>query len=214
VELRSLDEKDASQAQTTLKPDMVRVPLRVVPSMSAFRNVTASWLLPHEIPLLRKLAYALPRKTIETTHISVTKQGAFLRCPSGIEAIPLGTFYVEIHPGLYIPAGYDFIPAVAPDVLHRALGAVGGTVLFIDSLARAVSVEESTFSPLENMLLEAGAWEPLVAERIELALEEKPVDLKLDALGAFPLGGAEAPPQGQAPQLPEAGLPHAPVKAE
>jgi hypothetical protein len=212
VELRSLDEKDAAQAQTTLKPDMVRVPLRVVPSTAAFRNVTASWLLPHEIPLLRKLAYALPRKTIETTQISVTKQGAFLRCPSGIEAIPLGTFYVEIHPGLYIPAGYDFIPAVAPDVLHRALGAVGGTVLFIDSLARAVSVEENTFSPLENMLLEAGAWEPLVAERIELALEEKPVDLKLDALGAFPLGAAEPPPQ--APALPEAGLPHAPVKAE
>jgi hypothetical protein len=179
----------------------------VVPSSGAFRNVTASWLLPHEIPLLRKLAYALPRKTIETTQISVTKQGAFLRCPSGIEAIPLGTFFVEIHPGLYIPAGYDFIPAVAPEVLHRALGAVSGTVLFIDSLARAVSVEEHTFSPLENMLLEAAAWEPIVAERIELALEEKSLDLKLEGLGTFPLGGAEPPPPA-VPALPQ-GLPHA-----
>jgi hypothetical protein len=198
VELRSLDDRDASTATSTLKPDMVRVPLRVVPSMGAFRNVTASWLLPHEIPLLRKLAYALPRKTIETTQISVTKQGAFLRCPSGIEAIPLGTFYVEIHPGLYIPAGYDFIPAVAPEVLHRALGAVSGTVLFIDSLARAVSVDDNTFSPLENMLL----------ERIDLALEERPLDLKLEGLGTFPMGGAELPPPA-APQLPQ-GLPHAP----
>ncbi len=206
VELRSLDDRDAAVATSTLKPDMVRVPLRVVPSMNAFRNVTASWLLPREIPLLRKLAYALPRKTIESTQISVTKQGAFLRCPSGIEAIPLGTFYVEIHPGLYIPAGYDFIPAVAPEVLHRALGAVSGTVLFIDSLARASSVDDNTFSPLENMLLEAGAWEPIVGQRIDLALEERPLDLKLEGLGAFPLGGADLPPPAP-PQLPQ-GLPH------
>jgi hypothetical protein len=95
---------------------------------------------------------------------------------------------------------------VAPEVLHRALGAVSGTVLFIDSLARAVSVDDITFSPLENMLLEAGAWEPIVGQRIELALEERPLDLKLEGLGVFPLGGAEAPAPA-APQL-QQGLPH------
>ena len=42
--------------------------------------------------------------------------------PSGIEAIPLGTFFVEVHPQLYMPAGHEVTPAVAPEVLARAIG--------------------------------------------------------------------------------------------
>ena len=162
------------------------------------------------------IAYALPHQTILRTQIAITPRGAFLRCNAGIEAVPLGTFFVEIHPNLFIPAGYDVTPAVAPEVLYRALGASSSQVLFIDMGARAMAVDDSAFSPLESALLEAQSWEPLVADAIARALEEAPVDLKLEPLGVFALSQVKEPPQAAAapammqgsqppPQLPPKG---------
>lgn len=209
VELREESSPEAVRATGARLPDAVRVPLRIVPSPAAWRNVTASFIDNTQIALLRRIAYALPHQTILRTQVAVTPKGAFLRCPSGIEAIPLGTFFVEIHPSLYIPAGYDVTPAVAPEVLYRALGASSANVLFIDTRAHAMAVEEAAFSPLETALLEAQTWEPLVGEAIERALAEEPIDLKLEPLGVFPLsqvaepeasGAVAALPPGPAPQ--------------
>jgi len=166
--------------------------------------VTATWIQPNQLSLLRRIAYALPHQTILRTQIALTPRGAFLRSSAGIEAVPLGTFFVEIHSNLYIPAGYDVTPAVAPEVLYRALGASATQVLFIDTNAHAMAVDDAAFSPLETALLEAQSWEPLVAEAIAKALEEKPVDLKLEPLGMFALSQVQPPDanQAQAPQLP------------
>ena len=194
VELRSEGSADAALATSVKLPDPVRVPLRIVPSPAPWRNVTATWIQPAQLPLLRRIAYALPHQTILRTQVAVSPRGAFLRSTAGIEAIPLGTFFVEIHPNLFIPAGYDVTPAVAPEVLYRALGASPSQVLFIDTAARAVAVEERAFSALETALLEAQTWEPIVAEAIEEALEEKPVGLELEPLGVFALGQVEPPP--------------------
>lgn len=204
VELRDDAGADALKAVATKLPEPVRVPLRVVPSPSPWKNVTATWIPPNQLSLLRRIAYALPHQTILRCEVALTEKGAFLRSNQGIEAVPLGMFFVEFHPNLYIPAGYDVTPAVAPEVLYRALGAASSQVLFIDTGARAIAVEESAFSPLETALLEAQAWEPLVADAIAKALEEKPVDLKLEPLGMFALSQVappEAPPEGT-PQLP------------
>jgi hypothetical protein len=206
VELRSEDAPEVSKATATGKPNAVRVPLRVMPSPSPWKNVTATWITNEELALLRRLAYALPHQTIARTQIAITPRGAFVRSSTGIEAIPLGTFFVEIHPNLFIPAGYDVTPAVAPEVLYRALGAPAGQVLFITTNAQALAVDESAFAPLETSLMEAKPWEPIVAEAIERALQEAPVDLRIVPIGAFPLGAVElpaglpGPPQG-APQL-------------
>ena len=123
----------------------------------------------------------------------------------------------EIHPSLFIPAGYDVTPAVAPEVLYRALGASSSQVLFIEPSARPMAVEESAFAPLETSLLEAQAWEPLVADSIQRALDEAPVDLKLEPLGVFALSQVAPPaPDGGIPQLgagpggPSGGLPPGP----
>lgn len=202
VELRSERGVDALRADATRLPDPVRVPLRVVPSPAPWRNVTATWIRPEQLSLLRRIAYALPHQTIARTQIALTKKGAFLRCSQGIEAIPIGTFFVEIHPSLFIPAGYDVTPAVAPEVLYRALGVAASQVLFIDTAANAVAVEESAFQPLESALLEAQVWEPVVAEEILRALEERAVDLELEPLGVFALGDVEAPADDDAPRLP------------
>jgi hypothetical protein len=193
VELRGEGAGAASVAKRTLEPTLVRVPLRVMPSTSPWRNVTATWIPTEKIPLLRRLAYALPRQSIARTTIALTSEGAFLRTPSGIEAIPLGTFFVEIHTGLYIPAGYETTPAVSPEVLYRAVGAPASHVIFVSTDARALAIDAAAFVPLENALLEAHAWEPIVANAIEAALAEVPLELKLTPLGAFPLRDAEAP---------------------
>ena len=196
IELRADSEAIASVAKRTTMPDVVRVPLRVMPALAPWKNVTATWIPTAQIPLLRKIAYVLPHQTITSARIAITPRGAFLRAPSGIEAIPIGTFFVEVHPGLYVPAGYEVTPAVAPDVLYRALGAAQSQVLFIGTDANAVSVEDTAFVPLETALLEAKPWEPLVHEAIERALDEAPIELKLTSIGVFPLRRADpAPPQ-------------------
>jgi hypothetical protein len=207
VELRGEEERTVAVATSTHGPDPVRVPLRIMSSTAPWRNVTATWIPTDKLPLLRRLAYALPHQTVGRTTIAITRAGAFLRCPTGIEAIPLGTFFVEIHPGLFIPAGFEVTPAVAPEVLYRALGAPASQMLFITIEARALAVEGSAFAPLETALLEAQPWEPIVADTIELALREAPVQLTLAPLGAFPLSGAEPPAPGTSlgPALPAAG---------
>jgi hypothetical protein len=194
VELRGEGEEAVAVAERTFAPEPVRVPLRVMPSTAPWRNVTATWIPTEKIPLLRRLAYALPQRSITRTTIAVTTHGAFLRTPAGIEAIPLGTFFVEVHPGLYIPAGYETTPSVSPDVLYRAVGALASHVVFISTDAKALAVEASAFAPLETALLEAHPWEPIVASAIVAALAEAPVELKLTPLGAFPLWSAEGPP--------------------
>jgi len=193
VELREATRPDAQTSTGASRPEPVRVPLRVMPSAAPWKNVTAAWLKPEEVPLLRRIAYVLPRQTVQRTSIAVTARGAFVRCESGIEAIPLGTFFVELHAGLFVPAGYEVTPAVSPEVLFQALGAPGGQVLFITPEARAVAVSAEAFVPLETSLLEAKPWEPVVAETIEKALDEKPLDLRLEPLGLFPMGQAEPP---------------------
>jgi hypothetical protein len=205
VELRSGEgARDSADAVSASLPEPVRVPLRVVPSPAPWRNVTATWIPPAQLPLLRRIAYALPHQTILRTQLAITPKGAFLRSNAGIEAIPLGTFFVEVHPSLYIPAGYDVTPAVAPEVLYRALGASSSQVLFIDTGAHAMAVEESAFVPLETAMLEAQTWEPLVADAITRALDEKPADLKLEPLGIFALSQVQPPDAapGGAPALP------------
>jgi len=206
IELRT-EPKEADESGAVARalghPESVRVPLRIVASTTPWRSVTATWITPQELPLLRRLAYALPREIIQKTRVAITARGAFLRCADGIEAIPLGTFFVEIHPHLYIPAGYDVTPAVAPDVLYRALGASPAHVLFVTPREEALAVEASAFAPLEVALLEAKPWEPLASESIEAALAETPVELHLSPLGTFPMRGVESPEPLAAPDAPE-----------
>jgi hypothetical protein len=194
VEMR-VDAPEAAVARATREADIVRVPLRVAPSSGPWRNVTASWVAPEQLPLFRRLAYALPRGAIAQARVAITPRGAFLRSSAGIEAMPLGTFFVEMHPNLYLPAGHEVTPAVAPEVLARALGAPPGQVLFIGVDARAVAVEEQAFAPLEAALLEAPPWDPIVADAIDASLEEARLDLAVTSIGMMPLRGVEPPPK-------------------
>jgi hypothetical protein len=178
----------------------VSVPLRLAPSSRPLRNVTATWVATEHLPLLRRLAYALPHVTIAATEIALTPRGAALRCALGIDAIPLGTFYVELYPRLYVPAGYDVAPDVAPDVLARALGVSGGQHVFIGVDGRAVALDHSAFVPLEAALLDAPAWEPLEAHALAHPWTDEPIELTVGSIGLMPLRGVQTARGPQDPQ--------------
>jgi hypothetical protein len=193
VELRQ-GKGDVVATSTAIETAALRVALRVVPSEAAWRNVTATWIPSAQLPLLRRLAYALPHATIAQVRIALTGHGAFVLCPGGVEAIPLGTFFTEVRPRLYLLAGHEIAPAVTPEVLSEAFQVLGSHVVFVPQDARGVAIEESAFVPLEAALLDAPPWEPAVAAAIEQVLEEPLVDLKTTSIGIAPLRGVEPPP--------------------
>ena len=196
VEMRTTG-AEASVARAGQQPDVVRVPLRMSPSSAPWKKVTATWIEPAQIPLLRRLAYALPHGTVRAgARVAMTsKESVPPGERLGIEGIPLGTFFVEesTRSSCTCPRDTSVTPAVAPDVLARALAAPTTQVLFLGTDARAMAVEEDAFVPLETALLEAPPWEPAVTEAIETVLEEATLDLKVTAIGMLPLRGVEPP---------------------
>ncbi|WP_438020095.1 hypothetical protein WMF18_13950 [Sorangium sp. So ce315] len=189
----------ARPAADTQRPASVVLSLRLVPSSEPWRSVTASWIRPEEMLLLRHVAYALGPDTLRRARIAFTAVGAFLRHPTGVEGIPVGEFFREVHPGLYIPAGYDAVPAVAPAVLFRALGAPAGQALFIGRDGGAVGVPEDAFVALEVALLEAQQWTPVAAPSTGLtaALATELPEVVLGGVGIRPLRDL-APPDAPA----------------
>ena len=177
-----------------IEPEGVRLALRMVPTTDPWRGVTAAWVRPEELQLLRRMAYLLGAETLRRATIAFTQHGAFLRLASGVEAIPVGEFFREVHPGLFLPAGYDALPAVSPEVLERSIGAPQGLVLFIGRDARVLGIEAAHFVPLETALLEAQAWALLPAGAIEPALATEVPRLVLESPGFRPMRDVEAAP--------------------
>ncbi|HLK38428.1 MAG TPA: hypothetical protein VKU41_16810 [Polyangiaceae bacterium] len=174
--------------------EILRVPLRVVASGRPWRNVTATWIASEQLPLLRRLAYALPHEIVTRALVAITPRGAFLRSPAGIEGFP-GVFYVEVHPDLFVPAGHDVTPSVSSEALAKAVGAPATHVTFIGPDSRVVAIERTAFAPLEAALVEAAPWDALVAEQIAAALDE-PIELKVTTIGLLPMRGVEPIPEG------------------
>ncbi len=201
VELRDESTLSRITATQTGVPPNVALALRLLPSTDPWRGVTASWVHPDEMLLLRRMAYVLGPETLRRATVAFTQAGAFLRHPGGIESIPVGEFFREVHPGLFIPAGYDPLPAVSPEVLYRALGAPSGQVLFIGRDGRVVGVPGSAFVPLETALLEAQSWAPLAAEPLEAALATNVPELMLESPGFRPLRDV-APVDGASTSVP------------
>ena len=180
-----------------------------MPTSEPWRAVTASWIRREEMPLLRHVAYALGPSTLKRAEIALAEEGAFLRHPGGIEGIPVGEFYRELRPGLYIPAGYDAVPSVAPEVLFRALGSPAGRVLLIGRDGHAIGIPSDAFVPLETALLEAQTWAPVDATsaNLEAALATDLPELELEGVGIRPMRDVPTAAElasSEAPALPAA----------
>jgi hypothetical protein len=196
VELRK-DVLTAQPPEAALQAEALSIALRLLPTTEPWRSITASWVRTEEMPLLRHVVYALGPDTLRKTRIALTAEGAFLRHPTGIEGIPVGELFREIRPGLYIPAGWDAVPAVAPDVLYRALGSPSGQVIFLGRDGRAVGVPGDGFVPLETALLEAQTWAPLTAlsEGMTSALAKELPEVFLGGVGIRPLRDVPSVPE-------------------
>jgi len=194
-----LGEGDGHRRATRVDtPSEVRLALRMVPTTDPWRGVTAAWVRPEELPLLRRIAYLLGAETLRRATVAFTNEGAFVRHSGGIEGIPVGEFFREVHGSLYVAAGYDPVPAVSPEVLHKSIGAPEGQILFLGRDGRVVAVDGAGFVPLETALIEAQTWAPLAMTAIEGALATEVPTLELDSPGFRPMRalGEKVPEEG------------------
>ena len=174
----SLGQVEPAVAVSTGAPERFRVPLRLVLSSAPRRDVKATWLRPEEIPLLRRLAYVLPRATVAAAEVAVTSRGVVVRVPTGADALAVGTFFVEWAPGVFAAAGYDLVPAVAPEMLTQRLSLRSSQVVFVVPDGTSFAIASEAFVPLETLLLEeAPRLTPLEHERIDALLTE-PITLQ------------------------------------
>ncbi|MBK8251483.1 MAG: hypothetical protein IPK82_02295 [Polyangiaceae bacterium] len=190
------------RTQSTRDPKKIAaisLPLRLVPSTEPWRHVTATWVRGPDIDLLRQVAYSLGPDTLRRARVAFTEEGIFIRHQTGIEGIPVGEFYREIHTGLLIPAGYDALPAVAPDVLHRAFGAPAGQTLFLGRDGRALAIPNEAFVSLEVALLEAQEWAPAksVQTGVTAALATELPEVFLSSPGVRPMRDVSTGAEGE-----------------
>ena len=194
------------RAKASKEDQRLALPLQLAPSVSATRQVTAAMIQLAHAPLLRRLAYALPTHALETAslaRVSSKELGELivLRIPSGVDSIPLGLFFAERAPGLYVLAGNDIVPACTPSHLASSLGATATTNVYVwrepgdDAVhVRAIAIETSAFISLASALVEPESWGALMpVEVVELAraeLEEKLSNVAMGDLGIAPLRGA------------------------
>jgi hypothetical protein len=119
--------------------------------------------------------------------VAFTVDGTMVRSAAGVEGLPLGTFLTEVHPRLYVPAGYEMLPDLAPDVLARALDLPESRVLVLRAESGAVTVDQSAFVPLDVAIAQAPDWVPLAALALDRVLESATLDLRVEPIGLTPL---------------------------
>lgn len=193
VEMR---EEKATPVVKPAASSSVSVALRLVPTVEPWRSVTATWVDPTDLPVLRRIAYALGPDTLRAARVAFTTSGAIVRHPMGIECIPVGQFYRKLHENLFAPAGYDIVPAVSPDVLYRSLGSPTGQTLFLRREGNVVGIPEDAFVPLESAVLEAQTWiaagSDTFVEALTSALATELPRVTLGGVGLRPLRDIDA----------------------
>jgi hypothetical protein len=114
----------------------------------------------------------------------------------GVEGIPVGDFFQQVHPSIFVSAGYAAVPDVSPEVLFRALGSPAGELVFLRQDGRRFGVAQSAFVPLEQALLEAQTWTGLATENVAPALSAALPQVTLESPGFRPLRDVAADGSG------------------
>jgi hypothetical protein len=165
----------------------VSVPLRLAPDTDPWRDVAATRVTPRDLGLLRQIAYRLGTRTLQQTRIAFTQEGAYLVRDQGIESLPVGDFFRRLHPQIFVSAGYTAVPAVAPEVLFRALGAPSEQLVFLHQDGMSIGIREDAFVTLEDALVDALGWSGTTHERIVPMLSVELPVLTLESPGFRPL---------------------------
>jgi hypothetical protein len=183
-------------ARADSAPPAMQVPLRLVPSMRPLSDVTATWIEAADLPLLRRILYAMPRAMLEGSQIAIARAGAFVRAAPGTDALPLGVPYRSLLPALYVPAGHDAVPAVSAEVLAAAVDAPAGHVVLLRAGGTPIAIAESAFVTLSRAVLAGPGWAPLGTIDLDDGLDELlPITLVVEDPGSRPLADVEEPPR-------------------
>ena len=122
-----------------------RVPPTGRPCEAPWRNVTAAWIPLAQLPLLRRLAYALPHATVAQVRIALTATAR----SSGARAASKGSRSGRSSPRFIRASTFSQVtrsrPRWRPRSLSEAFRLPGSQVLFVAEGARAMAVEESAF---------------------------------------------------------------------
>jgi hypothetical protein len=165
------------------------LPLRLAPTSAPWRSVVATVVPKAERAFLARLLYALPARILEGLSVALTEEHAYLLDPRGIEGVPLGRFFSEVAPRVYVPSGMTLVPAVAPEVIADLVHAgAEGRVFFLPGEDTPIALPEQAFAPLSTRVLAEVSARPVHAE----APESHDVPLTrfgYDAPRRFPLRG-------------------------
>jgi len=145
--------------------------------------------------VLRRVLYGLGRKTLQEARIAFSGQGALLVHAAGAEAIPVGTFLRELRDGLFIPAGFDPVPSIAPDVLFQALGSPANAMIVMLPDRPAMGFPRAALVPLESALIEGHAWAAVDPVELESSLQAEIPRVEFDPLGMRPMSGVGSAPE-------------------
>ena len=167
----------------------IALSLRLTTSQEPWRSVVATVVPESQREWLAKLLYVLPPRTMGALRIANGVDRIYLIDPQGIEGVPLGTFYCEVAPRIYVPAGLTLAPAVSPEVLVELVKNRGdGHVFFEPDRAAPLVIPGTAFGSLSRRALsdvhaEAAAAIPLPDDAPRLPL------LRYEDVPRFPLMG-------------------------
>jgi hypothetical protein len=173
-----------------IEPPSLEVPVRLSSSAPGAARATASFVPSDELPLLRRLAYALPARVLRAARVAFVEAGAYVVASGGADVVPLGHFFRSVTGRVFAPLAMEIVPRVSPGVLEGALAAAGDAVFFFRADGRLVALDAGAFVPLESALLEGAVWAPLAARTIDVE-EPLPPVVSLEPLGVRPLRGVE-----------------------
>jgi hypothetical protein len=191
LDLEQPREQGDLQVETAAK---VGVGIRLAPSLSSPRHVTATLIPLDQAERIKRLVYMLPQTALRGHRVAVTDRGILLIASEDIDVIPLGQLLSELAPGLLVPLGMDLVPRVAPDVLARALEHSQGIITVFPHDGRPFQVSEAAFSRLERRALAKIEVERAGDIPVNVELPGDPSVVN-DPVGRFALWGFKAPPE-------------------
>ncbi len=183
----------AAELGTGDAPPSLALPLRLAPASGPIRHVVAVAVPNAQRPFLARLLYTLPARALEGLSVALTETHAFLVDPRGIEGVPLGRFFTEAAPRVYLPAGTTLVPSVAPEVLSSLVhGGSEGHVFFMPGGEGPIVLAGDAFAPISTRVLADVSARPVHADAPE-AHDPALASFAYDAPRRFPMRGIPEP---------------------
>jgi hypothetical protein len=173
----------------------IEVPLRLRASSSGGARAVATLIPWTRVSWLRRICYALPATALGGYRVALLEAGVLVVAPDRLEGIPFGQLLEEAAPGVLVPVGARFHPAVSPELIRERLGPKGNAVWVFPSLgASPLAVPDAGFQPLERRIV-ANVVPPdgsRAAPLVPMAPLREPAgapEVENDPLGLLPVWG-------------------------